>query len=267
MKKIVFFIYQLIINLAKKRRFLRLNPSFDFFKRVYFYDKKTRKIFSVVIDGANDNITVDQIYTNHDYNLENLRRFKDIKDVYQSLLMSKKTPAIIDCGGNIGLSSRYFSSEFPSSVVVCIEPDEKNIELAIKNNKDYNNVTFSRSAIGPQDNFGMIVNPDSGGNSYQVAISEYNKNFEIKTIASAIQLAKNLDNSALPFIIKIDIEGFESDLFSLDSEWINDFYLIIIELHDWMLPGTASSRNFLREISKWDRDFVYVGENIFSIKN
>jgi hypothetical protein len=34
-----------------------------------------------------------------------------------------------------------------------------------------------------------------------------------------------------------------------------------------MLPKTANSINFLSKISKRNRDFLYAGENIFSIKN
>ena len=37
-------------------------------------------------------------------------------------------------------------------------------------------------------------------------------------------------------LIKIDIEGGESELFEKNIEWIEKFPLIIIELHDWMLP-------------------------------
>ena len=67
--------------------------------------------------------------------------------------------------------------------------------------------------------------------------------------------------------VKIDIEGFENELFSKNTEWIDNFPIIIIELHDWMLPKTCKSSNFLSSISKKNRDFLYSGENIFSIKN
>jgi hypothetical protein len=43
--------------------------------------------------------------------------------------------------------------------------------------------------------------------------------------------------------------------------------VLVIELHDWMLPRAANSGPFLREIAVRDRDFVYHGENIFSISN
>ena len=59
------------------------------------------------------------------------------------------------------------------------------------------------------------------------------------------------------FITKIDIEGFEDDLFSSNTDWIDDCLLLIIELHDWMMPKTANSNNFLKAISAKKRDFVY----------
>ncbi|MFL6694040.1 MAG: FkbM family methyltransferase, partial [Ramlibacter sp.] len=66
---------------------------------------------------------------------------------------------------------------------------------------------------------------------------------------------------------KIDIEGFEANLFSANCEWIDLFPLLIIELHDWLLPRQGNSRAFLREIAQRDRDFVFRGENVFSISN
>ena len=74
-------------------------------------------------------------------------------------------------------------------------------------------------------------------------------------------------NPKSTIILKIDIEGFENELFSKNTEWIDNFPIIIIELHDWMLPKTCKSSNFLSSISKKNRDFLYSGENIFSIKN
>jgi len=70
-----------------------------------------------------------------------------------------------------------------------------------------------------------------------------------------------------PFIAKIDIEGAEEELFSADTGWVDEFPLLIIELHDGLIPTSASSRNFLRCMAERDRDFVYWGENVFSIAN
>jgi len=70
-----------------------------------------------------------------------------------------------------------------------------------------------------------------------------------------------------PYIVKVDIEGAESDLFSGNTEWVARTPLVIVELHDWLLPKSGTSRSFLECISKLDRDFVQQHEDIFSIAN
>ena len=80
-------------------------------------------------------------------------------------------------------------------------------------------------------------------------------------------VAAKMAEGYTPFLAKIDIEGAEADLFSRDTDWIDQFPLIIVELHDWLLPKQGTSRNFLRCIAARNRDFVYLGENIFSIRN
>ena len=41
----------------------------------------------------------------------------------------------------------------------------------------------------------------------------------------------------VPFIVKIDIEGFEKDLLSSNTGWVERCHVVFIEPHDWMLPG------------------------------
>ena len=70
-----------------------------------------------------------------------------------------------------------------------------------------------------------------------------------------------------PFIVKVDIEGSESDLFSESTEWVDDVPILIVELHDWLMPKQGLSRSFLQCIAHRDRDFVCFEENVFSIRN
>jgi hypothetical protein len=73
-----------------------------------------------------------------------------------------------------------------------------------------------------------------------------------------------------PFIIKIDIEGSEKDLFESNIQWMNKFKIIIIEIHDWMLPSQGISSNFIyslaKSMKKNKRDLILNGENLISIK-
>ena len=78
---------------------------------------------------------------------------------------------------------------------------------------------------------------------------------------------KRLYPEATPFIAKIDIEGFEDELFSKNTKWMKEFYLITLEIHDWMLPRKSTSSNFFREHSKESRDCYLRGDMVFSIKS
>lgn len=72
---------------------------------------------------------------------------------------------------------------------------------------------------------------------------------------------------AFPFLVKVDIEGAEGDLFSGNTEWVARTPLVIVELHDWLLPKQRTSQPFLQCIAQLDRDFVYIGEDVYSIAN
>ncbi len=67
-------------------------------------------------------------------------------------------------------------------------------------------------------------------------------------------------------VAKIDIEGFENELFSANTDWVDDVQALVVETHDWMLPGQAVANNLLSVISQKPRDFVIHGEHIISFR-
>lgn len=139
------------------------------------------------------------------------------------------------------------------------------MNLSKKNNLF--NVVFIEAAIGNKNLIGKIVDTGLGNNAYRIAtnLTDDKKDIEIITINNVLE--EDFSKDTIPFIAKIDIEGFEKELFKDNLEWISRFPIIIIELHDWMMPKQANSKNFLKAISNHDRDFVFMGENVFSISN
>ncbi|WP_181320450.1 FkbM family methyltransferase [Nitrosospira sp. Nsp2] len=182
---------------------------------------------------------------------------------YQTLESKGISPLIVDCGANIGLATKYFSQTYPFASIIAIEPDKANIQQARINNASQS-VEFYEAAVASTDTRGTLIDVGLGNNAFQVAANPTG-NLTMRSINSIIKDAES--KKLEPFIIKIDIEGFESELFSKNTEWIDRFPVLIIELHDWMLPKERTSLTFLAAISKLDRDFVYVKENIFSISN
>ncbi len=69
-----------------------------------------------------------------------------------------------------------------------------------------------------------------------------------------------------PFLIKIDIEGFERDVFSVNTDWIDNFAGIFIEPHDWLFPGEGISKNLQRAMAGRDFEFFINGENIIYVR-
>ncbi len=255
------FLFALFRGVYRNNRFLRLSPNLK--GRIFFYDRKNANFFIVNSRGNIDSVTANQIFLNNEYDTNDLIRNNDIIETYSKILSNKKIPLIIDCGGNIGLTSKFFSFEYPQSKIICIEPEINNFNQAIINCKDLVNISFLNCAIGSSPGYVKILNPEEDPNAFRTEYYESDKGIHVKTINQLIN--ENL-NCEL-FIVKIDIEGFEEDLFSKNLEWIDKCPIMFVELHDWMLPKSMVSKNFINAISNKNRDFINRKETIVSLKN
>jgi FkbM family methyltransferase len=224
---------------------------------------RTRRPYTFEIRDATDMSVLRQIFVHEDYNLSRLARSSDLLGRYEQISQARRTPLILDCGANIGLSAAYFADVFPAARVVAIEPEEGNCRLA-RRNCSAANVEIVRAAIASEDKAGVLVDPGLGAWGYRV---EECPEGSVKLMSINGILSDPANVGCEPFIVKIDIEGFEKELFSKNTEWIDRFMLLIIELHDWMLPRERTSGTFLSAIAGLDRDFVHIGENVFSISN
>jgi len=262
MKHFLRFFLSLIPNLLKSRcKFVRLTPNKK--GRIYFLSKINWRIFYVHSRGNTDSCVSDQIFSEHEYSLRSLKRQNDIIEEYNSIIKSGKQPLIIDCGANIGISSLYFSIMYPDAKIIAVEPDIDNFNQAVKNCHSVKNVTVLNKAISSRDGFVDIISNTNDATGHRTAHTDDEDGIPSTSINSII----NVESGLVPFIIKVDIEGFEDTLFSDNTDWISACMLLTIELHDWMLPKSKSSQTFLKTISNHDRDFVIRGENIFSIRH
>lgn len=262
MTKLILTIKWLFWLLTKfDSRYLIVTPPF-FFKLIKF-DKLNKKFSSIKIRNDKDFYVLKQLFIDNDYGIEKLIRKKEIISFYNNELVKNKTPLIIDCGSNNGLSALFFKETYQNASVVGIEPDKDNYDISLINNIGNNN-EFMHAAIANEEGFAKLEDPNLGTWGYRIKKS---KNGTIRVTSINLILKKFNSLKFSPFIIKIDIEGFEHDLFFKNTEWVDLFPVIIIELHDWMLPRKKTSNNFLKRISRSNRDFVHIGENIFSISN
>jgi FkbM family methyltransferase len=219
--------------------------------QIHFFHRHTRADLGVI----------EQVFQRRDYWLGHLQREVEIRAFYKSC----PDPLIIDCGANIGAASAWFALEFPRCRVLAIEPDEGNFVVLERNASSLSSVRPIRAGVASRQGMLVVSDPGLGEWAYRTSVTEHTTADKAVPAVTVSDLLR--ENRGTPFILKIDVEGAEKDLFSAEDPAFDLFPVIVIELHDWMFPKEAMSRNFLRWHSARNRDFVVIGENVFSISN
>lgn len=199
-----------------------------------------------------------QIFIEGELDLRKSKFWEDIK-LREEFLGDRAL--LIDCGAHIGLATLFYGLLFPEAKIISFEPDYNNFLLASSNNVGNKNVTVKNFAVASEPGTLFIENAAEGSAAYRVTNNSTDNQSQGFCSVSINEILYEFKELA-PFIIKIDIEGWEKDLFSKNIEWVELFDYIVIELHDWMLPGEEVSRNFWRSLKNYNFDIDSVGEHI-----
>ena len=204
-----------------------------------------------------------QVFINRDYDLARFVQGARIEELHRSMIRDGRQPLIIDAGANIGASSVWFASHFPRSKIVAVEPAPGNCELLRQNCAGFDFELIS-GGISCVDGTMYLHDPGCGDWGFRVT----EEGSEKVPVFSASRIVESQTKKFTdPLICKIDIEGGEEHLFRQNTEWVDRFPLIVVELHDYMLPGNSRSKAFLSCIARYDFDFVPHGENVFCFNN
>ena len=226
--------------------------------------KNEESLFHFREDSIGDKGVIHQIFLDLDYEISMWEQGRRLIEYHQKISQDHYS-LIIDAGANIGASSLFFGKNYSNSFVFAIEPDEMNYRLLSMNSGKLNCFNF-HGAISSEDGELLLFDPGHSDWGFRTEKIEPNNIFgsrKVQSICPASIINHPAAASAKPLIFKIDIEGAEEDLFSKNTEWMRDFPLIIIELHDWMLPFSGSTKNFLKAVANYEFDFLHRGENIF----
>lgn len=174
---------------------------------------------------------------------------------------------IIDAGANIGLAAIYYTNRYPKAKIICIEPEGSNFEMLRKNTKEYPNTITINKALSNIDNQNLLVKDNGFGTSgFMTELKDPSSYKDVKNHVKTTTISRIMTENSLDFIdiVKIDIEGYEKELFESNTDnWIPKTRCIIIELHDRMKPGC--SKSFFQAISQHDFSFSSKGENLIFI--
>jgi len=238
---------------------------FGFFKGIkIYYTIKTRK--SGYIPISLNNIT-------RPFNIRS--KTSDIP-IFQQIFLDQEyniqldfdPKIIIDAGANIGLASLFFTNKYPNAKIISIEPEMSNFHLLEENTRNFDNIIILSHAISNiSDQELYIVDKGYGNSGFMTESLAQPINKESEDLIKTISIDEIMNRYSYDYIdiVKIDIEGYEKELFQSNTDWLKYTKCLIIELHDWMKQGCSTS--FFKAISKHDFSYMHYGENLVFINN
>lgn len=171
-----------------------------------------------------------------------------IQEQYDLKLPELRPKLIIDGGANVGYATLYFALRYPEAKIVAVEPEEGNYDLLVRNTSSCPNVIPVRAALWHTQTVLEIADSEAETNAYQVREPGRSSRRAVRavTVPELVDLAdaEHVD------LLKLDIEGAEKELFAEGYEgWLGRVGVIVIELHDWLRPG--SGQPFRRAASRY----------------
>ena len=116
-----------------KQQFYRYKNRHRIDGKLGISEYEKRRIFSLERFSSGSTILFEQPFL-FSCNISFLHSLEEIfeEEVYR-FQTENKTPLIIDCGANIGLSVLYFRRLFPNAKIIAFEPDEGIFKILQKN--------------------------------------------------------------------------------------------------------------------------------------
>jgi FkbM family methyltransferase len=176
---------------------------------------------------------------------------------------SKSPRLIIDAGANIGLTSVFYANKYPEARIIAIEPEQSNFQLLRQNAAPYPKITPIQAALWNNDMELDLFDPGLGHYGFQTnAKPEAKLAIGCCSKVRGITMDKLIKEYALDFIdiLKMDIEGSESEVFQNSASWIEKIGVVVIELHDRIRAGCSES---FHGASKSFRLVMEKGETLF----
>lgn len=139
-------------------------------------------------------------------------------------------PVIYDCGSNIGLSCLFFALKFPHAKIKAFEPDKSIFQLLKKNIAQLpnsENIQLFEKAVWIKNE--MLNFSSDGADSGTILHQNNTQTLQVE----ALDLLSFLKNETKIDLLKIDIEGAETQLIPHLKTELNKVENIFIEYHSF----------------------------------
>lgn len=178
-----------------------------------------------------------------------------------------EVPVIVDGGGNIGFAVRGFARDYPFAHVVSVEPDANNMRVLQRNAAELPAGTVSPvlGAVASRAGHCRVIGEERGSAGLMTEFCDGSAPGAVA--AHTIPDLVGMVPGGRPWIVKLDIEGAQAELFSQNCDWIGETDLIVLELDDWAFPWSGSGVNFFQALSRHRFDYLLHGELILAYRH
>ncbi len=147
-----------------------------------------------------------------------------------------KCDRIVDLGANIGLTCLYLAAFYPSCKIVAVEPHTANYRLLTKNLAKLiksEQCLPLQAAVWGTDKSLVIQEPELPNRYNAFTVREMAPGAKSGSSVEGLTIQRIMERSGFhdADLVKIDIEGAETELFKGDLRWLNRVGAIAIEFH------------------------------------
>ncbi len=172
------------------------------------------------------------VYYSNKVELHDLKKEIFSERIYD-IELSHSEPLIIDIGGNIGLSTLFYKSEYPNSRIIVFEPHPQNFDLLEMNvfQNNLSNVDCVRKAIAASEGEKTLYYSNNHFSSASCKKSAWNRTEveQEKIIVNSIKLDNFLNERV--DLVKMDIEGLEEEVILNSKKALKLISNLIFEFH------------------------------------
>jgi FkbM family methyltransferase len=150
-----------------------------------------------------------------------------LDEVYRTPAEAEHLGLVVDLGANIGFTSVYLARRLAGARVVAVEPDPANAAL-LRRNLAQNGIDalVVEAAIGPRDGTARFRSNRESNLGYVAEDGDLSV-----PMLSVPTLLERADATTGGFLLKLDIEGGEEQLFTGELGWLGDVELLLPEFH------------------------------------
>lgn len=150
-----------------------------------------------------------------------------LEDGRMNFISSIASPVIYDCGANVGISILYYKNIYPNARIIAFEPDPK-VFKCLQQNLEINHISqvdlINKAVWINNDGIDFGSEGADGG-------SIFFENNKIRL--PSIRLKELLVKENRIDLLKLDIEGAETNVLNDCKDELNKINYLFVEYHSW----------------------------------